>query len=81
LNTPGGIVDLRTGSIHPARPKDYCTKSTAIAPSEGDPCLFLSFLHWIMGGDGAMIAYLQRVFGYSLTGLTREHAFFFGHEW
>jgi putative DNA primase/helicase len=79
LNTPGGIVDLRTGSIRPASPKDYCTKSTAVAPSEGDPCLFLNFLDRIVGGDAAMIAYLQRVFGYSLTGLTREHALFFGH--
>jgi putative DNA primase/helicase len=79
LNTPGGIVDLRTGSIRPARPKDYCTKSTAVAPSEGDPCLFLNFLDRIVGGDAAMTAYLQRVFGYSLTGLTREHALFFGH--
>ena len=32
LNTPGGIVDLRIGAVRPARPEDYCTKTTAVAP-------------------------------------------------
>ena len=32
LNTPGGIVDLRTGQIRPSRPDDYMTKITAVAP-------------------------------------------------
>ena len=32
-----------------------------------------------MGGDEEKIAYLKRVFGYALTGETREHALFFLH--
>src|SRR5262249_29998495 len=32
LNTPGGVVDLRSGLRRPARREDYMTKCTAIAP-------------------------------------------------
>ena len=43
LNTPGGIVDLRTGAVRPARPEDYCTKTTAVAPDGQCPHGNLSF--------------------------------------
>ena len=49
LNTPGGVVDLRTGKTHPARPRDYCTKITAVAPG-GDCQTWLAFLHRVTGG-------------------------------
>jgi putative DNA primase/helicase len=52
------------------------TKSTAVGP-RGDCPLFLAFLNRITGKDAELIAYLQRVLGYSLTGETREHALFF----
>ena len=35
------------------------------------------FLDRITGGDVELIAFLQRMAGYALTGLTREHALFF----
>src|SRR5262249_14688186 len=35
------------------------------------------FLDRVMGGDAALVSFLQRVAGYALTGLTREHALFF----
>jgi putative DNA primase/helicase len=78
LNTPGGTIDLHTGAMHPHRRKDYCTKITAAAPL-GECPLWLCFLDRVMGGDADLIAYLQRVVGYSLTGITRDHALFFGH--
>ncbi len=79
LNTPAGVVDLRTGATRPARPDDYCTKITAAAPG-GDCPQFLAFLNRIMGGDGELVSYLHRACGYALTGVTREHAllFFYG---
>jgi len=76
LNTPGGIVDLRTGKAGPSDPTKYITKITAVAPG-GDCPSWLAFLDQIMAGDKELIAYLQRVFGYSLTGSTSEHALFF----
>jgi putative DNA primase/helicase len=78
LNTSGGTSDLRTGAMGPHRREDYCTKITAAAP-EGSCPTWLRFLDRIMGGNADLISYLQRVIGYSLTGITREHALFFGH--
>ena len=76
LNTPGGIVDLRTGELRPVRLEDYCTKITAVAP-EGDCPVWLAFLRRVTGNDDELIKFLQRGCGYALTGITREHALFF----
>jgi putative DNA primase/helicase len=76
LNTPGGLVDLRTGMIHPADPVRYVTKITTISPG-GDCPRWRQFLHEITGGNIELQEFLQRIAGYSLTGSTREHALFF----
>ena len=78
LNTPDGTIDLHTGAKRAHNPADYITKSTAAAPGGGCP-LFLRFLDEITDGDTELQLFLQRVFGYSLTGSTREHALFFGY--
>jgi putative DNA primase/helicase len=78
LNTPGGVINLQTGQLRSARPGDHCTKITAVAPSGACP-LWLTFLNRIMAGDADLIAFLQRALGYALTGITRDHAFFFLH--
>jgi putative DNA primase/helicase len=76
LNTPAGVVDLRTSVIRPAMREDYCTKITTVAP--GGPCtLWLEFLRRITNGDVEMQRFLQRICGYALTGDTRENALFF----
>jgi putative DNA primase/helicase len=77
LNTPGGVIDLRSGEISPHQPTDYMTKMTAVEPHGACP-LWREFLNRIFAGDAEMIAYLQRIAGYALTGSTREHAMFFG---
>jgi putative DNA primase/helicase len=77
LNTPCGIVDLRSGEISPHQPTDYMTKITAVAPNGVCP-LWRRFLTRIFSGDAELIAFVQRVAGYTLTGSTREHALFFG---
>jgi putative DNA primase/helicase len=76
LNTPDGVVDLKTGKTRPALPTDYMTKITAVGP-KGECPLWLEFLDTITGGDEELQKYLQRACGYMLTGLTVEHAMFF----
>jgi putative DNA primase/helicase len=78
LNTPGGVLDLRTGAMRRHWAEDYMTKMTAAEP-RGDCPKFKAFLDRIMGGDKALIAYLRRAFGYCLTGDTSEQAIFFNH--
>ncbi|MDR3752859.1 MAG: phage/plasmid primase, P4 family [Terracidiphilus sp.] len=76
LNTAGGVVDLRTGTIRPANREDYMTKITAVAPGGKCP-LWLSFLARITDGNEELQGYLQRMVGYTTTGVTVEHALFF----
>lgn len=76
LNTPGGVVDLRTGELRPAACADYMTKITAVAPG-GERHLWQSFLSRITNGNEDLQRFLQRMCGYALTGVTREHALFF----
>lgn len=78
LNTPGGVVDLRTRTMRRHRPDDYLTKITAVTPN-GECPLWLKFLGRVTGGDADLISYLQRVCGYALTGITRDHAMFFAY--
>jgi putative DNA primase/helicase len=81
LNTPSGEVDLKTGEIRPNDPGSYCRKIAGCAPAEpGTPCpLWLDFLAVIFRRDPDLIAYVQRLCGYSLTGSIKEHALFFWH--
>jgi putative DNA primase/helicase len=76
LNTPGGVVDLRTGQLRPHRPTDYMTKITAVSPG-GECPLWHDFLGKVTNLDTELQAYLKRMVGYSLTGNIREHAMFF----
>ncbi len=76
LNTPGGIVDLRTGGIQVHRRDAYCTKMTAVAPG-GSCLLWDAFLDRVTDGDRDLRAFLSRMAGYCLTADTREHALFF----
>jgi putative DNA primase/helicase len=78
LNTPGGVVDLRTGEMRAHRSNDYMTKITAVTPG-GDCPLWHDFLARITDNDGELRDFLQLVAGYSLTGITREHALFFAY--
>lgn len=78
LNTPDGVIDLRKGELHRHRSEDYMTMIATAGP-RGDCPKWKAFLHRIMGGNEALIAYLQRVAGYCLTGLTGEQAMFFGY--
>lgn len=78
LNTPGGVVNLKTGETKPAERHFYMTRMTAgDASSAGRPSRWLSFLDEVTRGDAELAAYLARVAGYSLTGSTDEHALFF----
>jgi putative DNA primase/helicase len=76
LNTPGGVVDLKTGRTRANDRADRMTKITTATP-RGECPQWRSFLNDVTGGDQKLQDYLQRMVGYALTGSTREHALFF----
>jgi putative DNA primase/helicase len=69
-------IELKTGAEREPRREDYCTKTAAVEPG-GDCPLWLRFLNRITGDDQDLQAYLQRVAGYCMTGITSEHILFF----
>lgn len=80
LNTPGGIINLRTGALEPADPAKLHTRITSCAPDfDADTTMWQSFLHQTFPGDGDLIGYMQRLVGYSAVGEVREHILPFAH--
>lgn len=78
LNTPKGVVELRTGAMRAHQRTDLMIKMTAGSLVPNSRCdTWLRFIEEATEHDKALEAYLQRVFGYCLTGSTREHALFF----
>jgi putative DNA primase/helicase len=77
FGTPGGTVDLRTGELRESRQQDGITKCTSVAPSNTGCSRWLKFLEEATAGDRELIRFLQQWCGYSLTGITREHALVF----
>ena len=78
LNVKNGTLDLRTGALRAHHREDWLTK---LAPVVYDPTAtcprWEEFLARIMAGNAALIRYLQRAVGYTLTGITSEQALFF----
>jgi P4 family phage/plasmid primase-like protien len=71
LNTPGGVIDLRTGEIHNHAPSELHTKITAATPGGECPIWQQTLARVIPDEDKR--TYLQRLFGYGLTGSSRDH--------
>lgn len=77
LNVRNGVVDLRTGKLLGAKPEDYQTK-TVNADYEEDASsdLWDKVLNDLIP-DKELQGFVQKVFGYALTGSTEEHKFFY----
>jgi putative DNA primase/helicase len=80
LNVLNGTIDLRTGQLQPHSRQDLITKLAPVTYYPDAKCsLFEVFLNRIMGGNPKLIAYLQRVLGYCLSGDIREQAIWVFH--
>lgn len=79
LNTPAGVVNLRTGTLAAPDSSALHTRSTAVAPDfTTTPKRWLDFLATTFAGDPAMTTYVQRLLGVSLVGTVLEQVLPFG---
>ena len=77
LNTPVGIVDLRTGQIRAHDPDALCTRMTNGAPEpQARAERWERFLHEIFAGDAELIAYVQKVCATAMLGYNREQVLY-----
>ena len=59
LNTPAGIVDLKTGVVYAHKPESFCTKMTSVAPSAVGREMWEECLDIVSEGDEEFKRFLQ----------------------
>jgi putative DNA primase/helicase len=81
LGTPGEVIDLRTGKAVDRPRECHITRQTAVrAAPAGTPIpVWEAFLERVTRHAPLLKIYLQRIFGYALTGSTREQSLFFAN--
>ena len=82
LGTPDGVLDLRRGLLRDGKPADFIRTviPTHWQGSQAPAPRFERFLHELFGDREAeertaLLAFLQRVLGYGITGQVSEHLF------
>jgi putative DNA primase/helicase len=77
LNVRNGTLDLRTGQLRAHQQADLLTKCAPVVYDPEASCpTWEAFLHRILDGDTALIRFVQKAVGYSLTGSTEEQCLF-----
>jgi hypothetical protein len=69
LNTPAGVIDLRTGSLRPAEAEDHLTRCTPVAPETGTPELWLQAVEDIFKGIPEGAAMWRDWCAFGMTGM------------
>lgn len=78
LGLQNGTLHLQSGELCSPERANYITRSVQLEFDSQARCpTFLAFLHRIMGGSADLVAYLQRVVGYAISGRTDEQVLFF----
>ncbi len=77
LGCENGVVDLRSGKLEDGVRDDRITRHVPHSYNpDAKPTLWLQFLEEIFDSDEALINFVHRAVGYTLTGSTREQVFF-----
>jgi putative DNA primase/helicase len=77
LNCTNGTLNLKTVILQPARPQDLITKMASVDYDVEASCaLWERTLLSVCCDDLELVRYMQRVFGYALTGQTTEQVMF-----
>lgn len=77
FNTLNGYVDLSNGQLFDHDIKKMFSRQSNVEYSDTMECPeWLNFLDQTFGGDQALIDYIQKAVGYSLTGSTDEQVMF-----
>jgi putative DNA primase/helicase len=77
LATPSGVIDLKTGEVRPASRGDLMRKTTRVSVAASADCpQWMRFVTESFG-DAETVAFIQRYFGYCLTGHVREQKFLY----
>lgn len=77
FNCQNGTLDLRTGKLRPHHKSAMITQlADVVFDPQAKAPRFERFVDEIFNGDGDLAAFVQKAFGYSLTGDTKEQVLF-----
>jgi putative DNA primase/helicase len=80
LGVENGVIDLQAGIFRRGAKEDFITKMAGCPyAAQAEAPRWLQFLREIFPDDAQLIAYVQKLVGYTLTGSTREQMFPFLH--
>jgi putative DNA primase/helicase len=80
FNAANATFDLKRECAYSQRREDLIMKVGGVAYANNAECpTWVAFLHRIMKGNTALIEFLQRAVGYSMTGETSEQCLFILH--
>jgi len=79
LNTPNGIIDLKTGITYAHRPDAFCTKMTNASPSNDGDALWQECLDSATQDDAEFKEYLQFVAGGMVIGKVYAESMFIAY--
>ena len=79
LNTPNGIINLKSGLVRPHDPKAMCTKMTMVGPSGDGKELWDELLNTVTQNDEEYKEFLQYVSGSILIGSVYNEALIIAH--
>ncbi len=80
LGVANGVVDLTTGKLRAVQRNELLSRHSPVAfDAKAKAPRFVKFIDEVTGGDKKLGAYIQRVAGYALTGMTNEQCIFFLH--
>jgi len=78
ISVANGTLNLKEGTFEEPSRLDYITKQTPVIYDEHKECpIWEKTLGEIFLDNPEIVPYIQRVFGYSLTGLTDQHLMWF----
>jgi putative DNA primase/helicase len=80
IGVKNGVIDLRNGTFRSGQKSDLITKTAGCAYDQNAKALrWQQFLREVFAENAELIAYLQKLVGYTLTGSTLEQLFLFLH--
>ena len=74
VSTPTKRIDTRTGKLSEPLREDYSTRCLKVDPVDDDCPNWRGFLELVTAGDRELQEYLQKLFGYFLTGDVSEQS-------
>lgn len=80
INCKNGVLDLGTKKLEPHSPGQMHLQMAEVNYNPEAKCpRWLEFLADVHEGDKELISFLQLLYGYSITGLVKDHHFFILH--